>query len=111
MTLSKQEEREKRFDEKLPQMISDLIWAVTDGGQKIEPKRFLSYQEEPVYEFETIKRLLQSEINLALAERDREVAEILSKLKNKNCPGGKPTGFCCDYHCTLSDITYLITNK
>ena len=40
--------------EKLSQMISDTVWEVTDGGQKIDSKRFLTYQDEPVRSFEDI---------------------------------------------------------
>lgn len=76
---TQQEEMNKRFDEKLSRMITDLVWATTDGGQRIEPNRFLTYQEEPVYEFEQIKTFLQSEISLAVAQREKEMVEAIKE--------------------------------
>jgi hypothetical protein len=68
----------EEFDEKLPKMISDLVWAVTDGGQKIESHRFISSQDEPVREFEDIKALLSSaltqQLSLVVEEIERNIA-------------------------------------
>ena len=35
-------------------LVSDLVWCVTDGGTKIDPKKLLSYQDEPIQELDDI---------------------------------------------------------
>lgn len=71
------EETLKEFDEKkLAKLISDLVWEATDGGQKIESSRFLSYQDEPLASFEKIKHFLIS-FHIRLME------EMVERLKTQ----------------------------
>ncbi len=69
-------EIEKEFDEELPKMISDLVWCVSDGGYKIESHRFLSYQDEPVQEYENIKSFLKQSFIKYLQEQQRLVKNL-----------------------------------
>ncbi len=80
-------QEDRGWEEELPQMITDLVYAVTDGGQNIKPNRWLSFQEEPVPEFEAIRELIQSSTKQAEEEVVREIKElIIDKLTE---PGGK----------------------
>lgn len=69
----------EEFDEVLPKMIRDLVWAVTDGGCKLEINKIISYQEEPVYEFEEIKSFI---LKTRQEARDEERQRIVEMLKN-----------------------------
>lgn len=64
--------------EKLSQMISDTVWEVTDGGQKIDSKRFLTYQDEPVRSFEDIVDFFWNEIE-QIRKSDMERVEKVIK--------------------------------
>jgi hypothetical protein len=62
----------KEFDEKMPKMIVDLVWSITDGGCKLKENQCLTYQEEPIREFEDIKHFLITHTILILeAEVER----------------------------------------
>lgn len=71
------EEWEEEFDKKLPKMICDLVWCVTDGGCKMKEIRLLTYQEEPIREFEDIKSFISSQIAEAYK---RGVSDSLEKV-------------------------------
>jgi len=73
------QEINKELDNKLAKHISDIVWEVTDGGQRIEPIRFLSYQDEPVGSFEELKKYL-FELKSLWQKEARE--EIIEKIKN-----------------------------
>lgn len=90
MTLSKQEEREKRFYKK---------W------EELRLRDNTSYEEIPADI--QLKAFIQSEIDLALAERDREVVEVIKgtikKSDTRSNQWWKDEG--------KRDIINLITNK
>lgn len=67
--------------EKLSQMISDTVWEVTDGGQKIDSKRFLTYQDEPVQSFEDIVDFFWNEIEQIRKSDMERVVSVLEKIK------------------------------
>lgn len=74
---------------KLPRMISDLIYSVTDGGQKIEPKRFLSYQEEPVLEYEEIIDYIEQKV---INQKKELLEKIKSIVIKEDCGGDNEYG-------------------
>ena len=90
------EEGEKEFDEKIPKMIVDLVWSITDGGCQIRENQCLTYQDEPVREYEDIKawhtsqqhKLLQSIVEMIEETRKEKRAdwgrETSYEMENKN---------------------------
>lgn len=73
---------------KLPKLICDLVWSVTDGGTKIKESQLLSYQDEPVREYEDIlnwhKQSLKQFIDGLITWQEEEVRhplETIARLK------------------------------
>lgn len=111
---------EKEFDEELPKMISDLVWCVSDGGYKIESHRFLSYQDEPVQEYENIKSFLKQsfikylkdeveETKAMIAHTPDEVAKLNQHLPStlQRATYSEAVGYCK----AISDQITHITNQ
>lgn len=65
----------KMFDERLPKMMVDLVWSITDGGCKTTEKQYLTYQDEPIREFEAIKDLFLTQLRLARADERNKAYE------------------------------------
>lgn len=86
----------EKFEEELPKLICDLVWSVTDGGCKLKPESLLSYQEEPIREFEDIKAFLTSSLERVLAERDEQINKWIDENEycSKCC---SPKKFCPDF--------------
>ena len=65
---------------KLPKLICDLVWSVTDGGTKIKESQLLSYQDEPVREYEDIlnwhKQSLKQFIDELIAREESIITGI-----------------------------------
>lgn len=68
----------KEFDEKMPKMIVDLVWSITDGGCKLKESQCLTYQDEPIREFEDIKHFL---ITHTISILEAEVKHLESELE------------------------------
>lgn len=120
MTLSKQEEREKRFDEKFKCIQPGCdgngnIPVLVSGSRQISDTEFEQTQEweaeqcqfhaEYIFPF---KAFIQSEIDLALAERNREVMEKRDAIWNILC--GMDTNIKSEKE-YADEIINLITNK
>ena len=114
-------EIEKEIDEELPKMISDLVWCVSDGGYKIESHRFLSYQDEPVQEYENIKsflkqsfiKYLKDEVEFIERKKYTTLGTSGEWCKSENTPNGLAQHFTDEFtakwhNCILDDqITHL----
>lgn len=75
----------EKIDDRLPQFISDVVWEVTDGSTKIEPKRFLTYQEEPVGSYEAVKYFIAQIL-------EEEKGKLVREIKKMYLPETKETG-------------------
>ena len=106
MTLSKQEEREKRFDEKFCNIDVNECGYDENG----EPDNMVICSKDGMqrYGLESVKAHMQSEIDLALAERDREVVEKIEKLQKYTSGSSVEPK---DMRVKLTDVINLITNK
>lgn len=93
--MTNQEEREKRFNEKFGKVI---LATTTD-----------EFTENP-YNEEDIKAFIQSEIDLALANRNKEIVEKIEDTRNKFTGASINHDIHrCGYNDALDDIINLIT--
>ena len=69
---------------KLPKLICDLVWSVTDGGTKIKESQLLSYQDEPVREYEDILNWHKQSLKQFIDELIAREEGRLSKQKRDN---------------------------
>jgi len=59
----------------LPKMICDLVLSITDGGTRITESQILSYQDEPVWEYENILKLIDQAIQ-ATSDGDQVLQDL-----------------------------------
>lgn len=70
-------------EEDLPKKIVDLVWSITDGGCKLRENQLLSYQEEPVREYEYILAWHKSSI--------KQILEVLVVREESKRVSGRDT--------------------
>jgi len=92
------EEGEKEFDEKIPKMIVDLVWSITDGGCQIRENQCLTYQDEPVREYEDIKAWHTSQQHKLL----QSIVEMIDGMYYTNMTIEKPPT-CDNESCTAKN--------
>lgn len=72
------EDWEKEFDERMPKLICNIVLEVTDGGYQMKERDLLTYNDEPVGEYENLKKYVKS-----LLQREREkVIEMVKTAKD-----------------------------
>ncbi len=96
---------------KIPKMIVDLVWSVTDGGCKLIESGIQSYQEEPIREYEDILDWhKQSLIQLLEAEVERLKGERYDDNSLEDSDNKEDIWYKKGYNQSLDDQITHLTN-
>lgn len=72
----------KEAQEKLPRLIQELVWRVSDGGYKLNTNYMMSWQEEPVAEWEEIEKFFATLLTEARKKwLEEEIVFLKKNLK------------------------------